>query len=344
MKAIFLERHGAPEVLLEREISSPPIRADEVRVKVMATGVNFADLLQRLGLYGSAPELPYVPGFEVAGLVSEVGSAVSDLAETDRVVGLAKRGGYAEEICLPAESVRRLPENLSFSQAAALPVNYLTAWFCLFAMGNLGPGARLLIHGGTGGVGLAAVQLALEDSVQIFSTVGSERKKKFLQTAGVEHVINYNRTDFKQYVQEATHGEGIDVILDAVGGSNLRKSYEILAPMGRLISYGLSAAAPGKRKSWAKVLLAWWRTPRFGPLEMIGRNAGVFGFHLAHLGPRQSKAREALDAIVQKTEAGVLAPVVSAEFPLSADGAIQAHHYLHERRNIGKVLLIRQEG
>jgi len=342
MKAVFLERFGAPEVLVERQM--PPLTAspDEVRVDVMATGVNFADLLQRLGLYGSAPKLPYVPGFEVAGVVTGTGHNVTDLTAGDRVVGLARTGGYAHEICLPAQSVRPLPDSLSYREAAALPVNYLTAWFCLFSMGNLQPGERLLVHGGAGGVGIAAIQLALEHSVQIFSTVGSECKREFLRKFGLEHVINYNLTDFVEYVRDQTDGQGVEVILDAVGGSNLRRSYEILAPMGRLISYGLSAAAPAKRKKWTSVLAAWWKTPRFGPLDMIGRNVGVFGFHLALLGSKEWMVREAFDAILRKAEAGILTPVVSAEFPLSAEGAIQAHHYLHERRNIGKVVLVRQ--
>jgi len=342
MRAVLLERLGAPEVLVERQIESPPPAPGEVKIEVMAAGVNFADLLQRLGLYGSAPSLPYTPGFEVAGVVRETGSAIEELKKGDRVVGLAKLGGYAEAICLPAASVKRLPEHFSFRKAAALPVNYLTAWFCLFPMGTLRSGDRLLIHGGTGGVGIAAVQLAQELAVEIFATVGSERKREYLEMRGLKHVINYNSNDFTEYVRQHTDGQGVELVLDGVGGRNLRRSYELLVPMGRLISFGLSAAAPTKRKSWLRALAAWWRTPRFRPLDMIGRNVGVFGFHLAHLGSKQWMIHTALETLIDKVEEGILEPVISAEFPLSGEGAVQAHHYLHERRNIGKVLLIRQ--
>jgi NADPH:quinone reductase-like Zn-dependent oxidoreductase len=342
MRAIFLERLGAPEVLVERQIEPPPVAPEEVQIEVMAAGVNFADILQRLGLYGSGPRLPYIPGFEVAGVVRETGSAVEKLKTGDRVVGLTKSGGYAERICLPSESVKRLPRGFSFQKAAALPVNYLTAWFCLFPMGTLQPGDRLLIHGGTGGVGIAAVQLAQELAVKIFATVGSEHKKEYLERCGLKHAINYKSTDFIEYVRQHTDGQGVELVLDGVGGRNLRRSYEILAPMGRLISFGLSAAAPTKRKSWSRVLAAWWQTPWFRPLDMIGRNVGVFGFHLALLGSKQWMIQDAFKTLIDKVEGGILKPVISAEFPLCGEGAIQAHHYLHERRNIGKVLLIRQ--
>ena len=164
-------------------------------------------------------------------------------------------------------------------------------------------------------------------------------KTNYLEKLGLAHAIDYNTTDFVDYVRENTGGEGVEVILDPVGGATLRKSYELLAPLGRVVSYGLSAAVSSKRRNWPRTLAAWLKTPRFGPLDMIGRNVGVFGFHLALLGSKESMVREAFDSIVRKTVAGPLAPVISAEFPLTAEGAIEAHHYLHDRRNIGKFLL-----
>jgi len=232
---------------------------------------------------------------------------------------------------------------MSYIEGATLPVNYLTAWFCLFNMGNLRPGERVLIHGGTGGVGIAAIQLAREQSVEIFTTVGSEEKFQFVRELGVEHPINYQTTDFVRHVLQNTNGEGADLVLDSVGGKTLKKSYQVLAPLGRLVSYGLSAALPKKRRNWLRVLNAWWTTPHFSPLEMIGRNVGVFGFHLALLASKERLAGEAFDSLIQKAREGIVSPIVSEVFPLSAKGAIQAHHYLHERRNIGKVLLVREK-
>ena len=276
MKTIQIIRHGPPEVLQERDKPSRAIGANQVRIGVEAAGVNFADLLQRLGLYGNAPPRPYVPGFEVAGRLVETGAAVSHLNTGDRVVAMTRFGGYAEEATADGASVRRIPHKMTFESAAALPVNYLTAWFCIVVMGRLERGQRVLIQTGAGGVGIAAVQIARHLGAEIFATTGSPQKVAFLRDIGVDHPIDYQATDFEAEVERIAGRRSLDLVLDAVGGTTLAAGSRLLRPLGRLVSYGLSAAA-GSRRNMLRTALAWRRTPHFSPLSLIQHNIGVYG-------------------------------------------------------------------
>ena len=339
MRSIVLPKHGPPERFIERDDPPPTAGNDELVVRVRASGVNFADILQRLGFYANADKPPYVMGFEVAGDVTQVGAGVEGFSAGDRVVGMVRAGGYAELVRVPARAAFRIPDSLSYVQAAALPVNYLTAWFCLFDMGNLKSGENVLIQGGAGGVGTAAIQLARGVGATIFATAGSDEKVAYLKDAGVDYPINYREREFDAEVRERIGERGLDLVLDAVGGDTLRRGYELLAPFGRLVSYGLSDAVAGPRRNLLKVARAWWKTPRFNPLSLIDRNVGVWGFHLALLHGREDRIAATIREIVQRIETGRLKPVIAQTFPLTARGAANAHRFIHERRNIGKVVL-----
>lgn len=341
MKAIFVERHGPPEVLAERQVEVPQPQQGEVRIRVHASGVNFADILQRLGLYGNAPKKPYITGFEVAGEVSAVGAGVTRFKEGERVVALTRFGGYAEEVNTREIGVLPIPEEIDFVTAAAIPVNFLTAWCCMFTMGNLRSGERVLIHNGAGGVGTAAVQLARQAGAEIFATASTQEKLDFIRDLGVDHPINYRESDFADEVRAIAGDRSIDLILDAVGGETLMRGYKLLAPLGRLVSYGMFEAAPSSRRNPWKAWRAWRATPRFNPIQMIGRNTGVFGFHLALLEGKHEVVAEAFAEILDGVVRGSLRPIIAETFPLSGSGAAAAHHFIHERRNIGKVLLVR---
>lgn len=341
MRTISLERHGTPDVFADREREPPDPDGNEILIDVRAAGVNFADLLQRLGLYGSAPSLPYVPGFEVSGTVAASGGEVVRFAPGRRVVALTRFGGYAETVCTPAAAAMEIPDGISFEEAAALPVNYLTAWFCLQQMAHLSAGERVLIQHGAGGVGIAAVQLARRVGAEIFATASTDAKVDFLRNSGVDYPINYRNSDFAEEVRRIAGNRGLDVVLDAEGGRRLARAYELLAPLGRLVSYGLSSAVSGARRNPFRALWAWLRTPRFHPVDLIGKNVGVFGFHLALLEAKSDLVPDALGQILTGVAEGSLVPRVARTFPLDAAGAAAAHRYLHERRNIGKVLLVR---
>lgn len=342
MRQIVLPKHGPPEVFEDRQVGElRPARGD-VLVGTRAAGVNFADILQRLGLYDSAPSPPYVMGFELAGRVEAVGDGVNHLSSGDAVVAMLKRGAYAEQVVVPTSQVFRVPESLSLEQAAALPVNWLTAWFCLFTMGNLRSDEVVLVHGGAGGVGSAAVQLAREHGATVVSTAGSEAKLEFLDNEGVTLSVNYRQDDWDERIRDRFGESGIDLVLDPVGGSTTRRSYELLAPLGRLVFYGMSSAVSGPSRSWLTALRAWWRTPRFSPLQMTTDNTAVWGFHLAHLDDKQQRVREAMEGVLKRVGDGDVRPVIDSTFPLDASGASAAHRHIHGRRNIGKVLLVRE--
>jgi NADPH:quinone reductase-like Zn-dependent oxidoreductase len=343
MKAIYLERHGPPEVFQERVVDDPALGPRSVKLRVEAAGVNFADLLQRLGLYGHAPKLPYVPGFEVAGEVIDVGPEVTLFSTGDRVAALISAGGYSDTVVVDDLAVKKIPPGISPEEAAAIPVNYLTAWFCLFNCGFLAKDDRVLIHTAAGGVGVAAVQLALDRGAEVFATAGSEAKLRFVEKMGVHLCVSNLQSNWADQIRHAAGPDGIDVVLDSVGGECLQRSYELLSPLGRLVSFGLSKAVSGPRRNWIKTALAWWKTPRFSPLDLIERNVAVSGFHLGLLGSKVEAVTDAFDQILSKVSAGILTPVVSETFPISAAGAAEAHHFMHARRNKGKVVLVRQD-
>lgn len=343
-RAIRIERHGPPEALVEREIPLPAAGPGELAIRVEAAGINFADLLMRAGLYDTVPPRPYSPGFEVAGIVTAVGSGAahgdgSPWREGDPCVGLIRYGGYARDLVLPARNAFRRPAGLSAVEAAAAPVVFLTAHVCLFEAARAREGEAVLVLGAAGGVGTAAVQLAVRAGMRTIGTAGTERKRAFVvDELGAEACFD-SRSDWEPRVRSLLGDRGVHVALDAVGGSATASCRRLLAPLGRLVFYGMSAAMPGGRRSWPRAAMAWLRTPRFHPLSLIQPGIGVFGVHLLHLHAREEILREHLERILAHVASGELRAVVDRTFPLTRDGAIEAHRYIHERRNLGKVVL-----
>jgi NADPH:quinone reductase-like Zn-dependent oxidoreductase len=338
MKIVEVTRYGPPEVLALREAIEPAPAAGQVLVRVRAAGINFADILMRLGLYTNTPKPPFVPGFEVSGTVEALGDGVESLRAGDRVVASTfPGGGYAEKVLVPASRILPLPPEMSFEDGAAIPVNYLTAYQSLTHMANVRSGERVLIHAAAGGVGLAAIQLSRIAGAEIFGTA-SASKHPFLRQQGVAHAIDYHSQDFEAEVLRLTNNEGVDVVLDAVGGVSYRKSYRLLRAGGRLICFGMSAAVAGKGRS-LKALMAWWSTPSFNALDLIGRNRAVIGVHLGELGrANPALVRSWLEELFRLYAAGRIKPHIGATFSLAEAAA--AHHFIHDRKNIGKVLLI----
>ena len=337
MRSVWIPRIGPPDVLELRE--SPDVHAGpgEVRIRVAASGVNFADVMARMGLYPDAPKLPCVVGYEVAGTVDEVGSGVSGLAVGDRVLAPTRFEGYADLVVVPAAQAAAMPAGMSFEDGAALPVNYLTAILMLEVLGNVRRGDRVLVHGAAGGVGFAAVQLCRLYGAEIIGTA-SAAKHAALRAAGVAHTIDYGTQDFVVETKRVTGGKGADVILDPIGGENLRKSYQALAPFGRLVAYGVSSLAPGTSR---RILPALWqlaRMPRFGFVRLMNDNHGVLGFNLGHLWDEMPRLRTFLEKLLDHYRDGNVRPVIAKTFPLG--DAAAAHAYLQSRANVGKVLLI----
>lgn len=336
MRQVVIPRHGGPDVFELRDAPDPIPRDTEIRIRVRAAGVNFADILARLGLYPDAPKPPVVVGYEVSGCVDAVGSAVTGLSIGDRVVATTRFGGYADAVVVPVAQAFRFPDFLSDAEAAAIPVNYITAALALYRMAALAPGETVLIHNAGGGVGVAATQLARLRRAIVIGTA-SAFKHDALRSFGVEHTIDYRHANVADDVKKITHGRGVDVILDPIGGQSFTASYRMLAPLGRLILFGLSAAAPGEKRSLWRAFRAWKATPRFDPLSLINRNRGVFGLNVGHLWDSQQQLAPLMDMLIAELQAGRLRPVVARTFPL--ERAADAHRFIQSRQNIGKVVL-----
>jgi len=338
MKVVEVTKFGPPEVLKVRERSDPKPKPDQVVVRVRAAGINFADILMRLGLYTRTPKPPFVPGFEISGEVDAVGADVDTLRVGQRVVASTfPGGGYSEKVAIPADRVLPIPDEMSYEDAAAIPVNYLTSYQALTYMANLRAGERVLIHAAAGGVGLSAIQLAKLAGAETFGTA-SASKHDFLHRWGLDHAIDYRTEDFEAEVKRLTHNEGVDVVLDAVGGESYRKSYRLLRHGGRLICFGMSSAVPSKGRS-LKALGAWWQTPSFNALDLIGKNRAVIGVHLGELGrANPALVRSWMPVMFELYRERRIKPHIGATFPLAEAPA--AHHFIHDRKNIGKVLLI----
>jgi NADPH:quinone reductase-like Zn-dependent oxidoreductase len=336
MRQIWIPKTGEPEVLEVREAPDPEPVAGEVRVRVRASGINFADVLARMGLYPDAPPLPAVVGYEVAGIVDGVGDGVDGFADGDRVLVFTRFGGYSDVLCAPAGFVAPIPEELDFGGAASIPVNWLTAWLMLVRLGAVRAGDKVLVHACAGGVGTAAVQICRHFGAEVIGTA-SPGKHDRLHQMGVSHCIDYRTQDFETEVRRVTGGRGVDIVLDAVGGESFKKSYRALASLGRLYVFGVSSFAPGTRRSMVAALTGMWKMPSFKPLALMNFNKGVHGVNLGHLWDRGPELRSILAEMLALFAEGSFEPVVDRSFRF--DEAAAAHRYIQERKNFGKVLL-----
>jgi NADPH:quinone reductase-like Zn-dependent oxidoreductase len=341
MRAVVLTGTGGPEVLQVREMPDPAVGPGEVRIAVRAAGITFADTMARAGLYPDAPKTPCVLGYEVAGEVESVGEGVTAHKVGDHVVAGTRFAGQAELVTVPEAQALPLPDRLSFEQGAAFPVNYGTAYAALVIMGSLRGGDRVLIHAAAGGVGISATQIARNIGAEVFGTA-SPSKHDAIRAQGVAHAIDYRNQDFEAEVMRITNGEGVDLVVDALGPTSFRKDYRLLRPGGRLVMYGLSEASkaggrdiPAALKSLAKMPLAtmpWWKS-----LALMNENKGIFGLNMLKWWDREGSLDRVVEPLMADLEAGRLEPVVAKSFPFERAG--DAHTYIAERRNVGKVVL-----
>jgi NADPH:quinone reductase-like Zn-dependent oxidoreductase len=329
-----IARSGGPEVLELRREPLPAPGPGDVVVRVRAAGLNFADIYAREGLYGPAPPPPFVPGFEVAGEV-ESGTGWEPGA---RVFAVTRFGGYARRVVVRAERLFPVPAGWSFEEAAAFPAVYMTAFHGLANVARVRPGERVLVHSAAGGVGIAAGQLLQPLGVRGIGTVGSARKIDVARAAGYEHVIDYRACDFETAVRRLTEGEGVDVILDAIGGSFFKKGYRLLRGGGRLCCFGLAGMTPrGKRPSYARLALEYVKLPRWNPIELIDDNRQVAGFQVLRLWERLDILEPAMRRLLELAAAGTVRPTVAETFPLEKAGLAQQR--LHSGETTGKLVL-----
>ncbi len=335
MKRLVIPRYGPPEVLEVRDAPDPAVAPGSVRIRVRAAGVNFSDLLARQGLYPDAPKPPCTIGYEVAGVVDTVGPGVTTARAGDRVVATTRFGGQSELVVVPATAVFPLPEGWTFEQGAAFPVVYLTAHHMLVRVAVARRGETVLVHAAAGGVGLAVAELGRIFGLRVLG-LASAGKHAILREYGVEPFDSRDPRWFDAVRRVAARG--VDVVLDAVGGDSWRHGYRLLAPAGRLVCYGASMLSEGSRRNIVKTIWRVLRFPRFGPLALMNDNKSVAGVNLGHIWNDEALLAPQVEALLGYARAGKLTPRVDRTFPLTEAAA--AHRYIHERRNIGKVVLL----
>ena len=337
MRALVITQHGPPEVLKVLERPDPEVGPGQVRIAVKAAGLNFSDLLARVGMYPDAPKPPCVIGYEVAGDVESVGEGVESVKPGDRVISGSRFGGQAELMVAREQDIVPLPEAWSYEQGAALPVVYATAYAGMVRYGNVLPGERVLIHAAAGGVGIASTQLGKHLGAQLFGTA-SASKHDAIREQGIEHAIDYRTQDPVKEIRRITgEKKPLDLVMDAIGGNSFRKSFSLLRAGGRLIAFGASEAGGGDRREIRKVLKMVATTPILHPLPLMRDSKSVIGLNMLTLWDSKGSLDEFIQPLRELMEKGVINPVVAEAFPI--ERAADAHRYLGERKNIGKVVL-----
>lgn len=319
-----------------RNAPDPQATKGEVRVRVRAVGINFADLLARMGLYPDAPKIPCVVGYEVSGTIDEVGEGVTEYKVGDRVFAMPKFGGYSDTLVIPTPQVFAMPPKMTFEEGAALPVVYLTAYHMMLFTGAVRPGSSVLVHSAAGGVGLAAIQIAKTRGCTIFGTA-SPGKHDFLRNHGVEHPID-SSGDYAAAVRSVVGDRGVDLILDPVGGKSWSVGYDLLGSCGRLVAFGLSSAASGKKRNLLHAGIEVMKVKKFSPLNLMDDNKTIAGTNMGHLFGRPDLLRPQFEALLAMYDAGEIKPHVDRSFRF--DEAAAAHHFIHDRKATGKVLLV----
>ncbi|KQX61765.1 NAD(P)H-quinone oxidoreductase [Angustibacter sp. Root456] len=323
MRAITTDGAGGVEVLTVSEVADAVAGPGEVLVRVAASGVNRADLMQRMGHYPPPPGASEYLGLEVSGTVEALGEGVDGWAVGDEVCALLSGGGYAELVAVPAGQLLPVPSGVSLVDAAALPEVTCTVWSNVFMTAHLMPGELLLVHGGSSGIGTMAIQLASQVGARVAVTAGSAEKLERCRELGAEVLVNYRDDDFVERVRAATHGRGADVVLDNMGAKYLARNVEVLAPNGRLVVIGLQ----GGRK--AELDLG----------ALLSKRAAVVATSLR---ARPVAEKAAIVAAVREhvwplVDAGAVRPVVHERLPL--EQAADAHRLLEDSTHVGKVLL-----
>jgi NADPH:quinone reductase-like Zn-dependent oxidoreductase len=336
MRAVVTTRNGDADVMKVETRPDPVAAKGEVLVRVKASGLNFADILARQGLYPDGPKKPCVMGYEVSGTVEAAGDGVDQSLIGKPVIAMTRFGGQAELVAVSAMQVFEKPDQLSFEQGAAIPVNYLTAWALLVTMGGLQKGEAVLIHNAGGGVGLAALDIAKHIGAKTYGTA-SPSKHEFLKARGLDHAIDYRGQDWLPVLIDLTQGRGVELAIDPLGGASWKKTYRALRTTGRMGVFGMSTASASGIRGKLRAMKALAQTPRFHPLALMNRNKGVFGLNLGHLWGEGEKVAAWTQEIMRGVAEGWIQPHVDRSFPF--DQIAEAHAYIEARKNIGKVVL-----
>ena len=322
MKAIQICRYGGPEVLEYIDVEKPKPADHEVLISVHTAGVNYADTARRKGHYVVPTPLPFILGAEVAGIVTEIGDKVTRIQPGARVVSLIESGGYADYVLAHEETVIELPNTTDFYQAAALPLQGLSAYHILKTMGRIEPGETVLIHAAAGGLGTIAIQLAkLFGAGKVIATASSPEKLQLAESMGADVLIDYTKDEWEKKVLEATNGQGVDLGLEMAGGDTFNHTLKCLAPMGRIVVYGNASGVPYQ----------------IDPTKLMRRNQSVIGFFLPQIMKNQELVKSSMNELYTYTAAGKLKLTIGGIYSL--DQAAKVHEELQSRKTKGKLII-----
>lgn len=322
------------------ELATP--KPDEVVIEMAASGINYADVIVRMGLYSSAKKYvgwPITPGFEVAGVVRACGACVTRFKEGDRVFAVTRFGGYTTHLVVPEDQVFLLPGSLTMEQGAAFPAVNMTAWMALSFLAHPRPGDTVLVHSAAGGVGTCAVQMAKQAQCDVIGVVGASHKVALAKELGCREVIDTSQQDLWHRV-EALAPEGFHVILDANGVKTLQDSYDHLRPAGKLVVYGFASMMSKNKGRPNYMKLAWdyLRTPRFNPLDLTTASKSILAFNLSYLFDRMDLLQVAMADVLEGFAKGALVPPPVTTYTL--DDVAKAHEDLQSGQTTGKLVLV----
>ena len=318
MKAVVIREFGAPSVMKVEDLPDPSPAAGQVLIRVGAAGVNPVDTYIRSGVYARKPALPHTPGMDIGGTIEAVGPGVTRLKPGDRVYAFLVNGGYAQLALVEEWQVRVLPPATSFAQGAALGVPYATAWLALFRRASARPGETVLVHGASGGVGLAAVQMARAHGMHVIGTAGTDEGLDAVRAAGAHVALNHRTAGYLEQVAALAGSSGVNVVIEMLANVNLDHDLDLIAARGRIVVVGNRGRV------------------EIDPRKTMGKDASISGVMLFNA--TRDELNEAHAAIVGGLESGALKPVIDKELPLS--DAAQAHEAVMQPGALGKIVLL----
>ena len=336
MKSYILRQHGKPHVLNIEDSPEPVPGSGEIRVKIEKIGLNYAEVQSRKGLYGWAPKLPYTLGMEAIGTVDMIGESVKSRKVGEKVIVGCQYGTYAEKIVIPDRQALSPITSFSDDENTAFPVNYLTAWVALMKVARLKPNDTVLIHAAAGGVGTAAVQIAKKYGCYVIGTVSNNEKIEILNNIGIDMAINYLNEDFEEVIKQKINNNGVDVVLEVVGGDVFKKSMRILNPFGRTVVAGFASLNLKKMNpiSWVNT---WKDIPRAKVADLAESSTGILATHLGYLLNSESLLREVWDELVTFTIKHGIKPIIGHRFEF--DDLSKAHELMESRNSYGKIII-----
>ncbi len=338
MKAIYLKKYGNSASAFEIKETPIPIAAKgEVVIKVACFGLNFADVLARRGLYADAPANPAVLGYDVAGIVESVGEDGAIFKIGQRVMAFTRFGGYAEYVKTVESGVALMPDTLDFAAATALVTQGSTAYFCAYESTVLNAGDRVLVHAAAGGVGSLLVQMAKQQKCIVYGTA-STSKLNYLKQSGVDVAIDYTQEDFSKVIRAHSSDQKIDVVFDSIGGRTFKNSFKLLAPGGRIVTFGAAEQIDGNKTNKLSTLKLAWSFGIFSPIQLLMSSKAIIGVNMLKIADNRPHILSlCLREVLKMTEDGIIVPTVGKIF--SADKIAEAHDYLENRQSVGKVVM-----